>query len=205
MRFLFFVFTISLLLHASVLQAADPRTTKQIQQLQRQVSALQLELRTIRALINVAKDGTLFIRAKQHKQEVTGGNEVSRVSADQLTEVGRSQTETIGNNQFLSVGGNQTSSTGKDMALQVGTNQNTRIGKDMTLQVGRNLAENVAINRTMAAGKQIVITAGDRLTLKSGKSSIVLNKNGDINIKGKSIFIKGSGPVIIKGSKVTTN
>ena len=51
----------------------------------------------------------------------------------------------------------------------------------------------------------MIITAGDRLTLQSGKSSLVLNKNGDIEIQGKSIFIKGSGPVIIKGSKVTTN
>ena len=189
MRTLFFVFTLSLLFHTSVSQAADPRSTKQIQQLQHQVSALQQELRTIRALINVDKDGTTFIRAKQHKQEVTGGNEVSRVSADQHTEVGRSQTETIGINQ----------------SLTVGTNQSTRVGKNMTLQVGGNLAENVASNSTITAGKQMIITAGDRLTLQSGKSSLVLNKNGDIEIQGKSIFIKGSGPVIIKGSKVTTN
>jgi type VI secretion system secreted protein VgrG len=189
MRTLFLAFTISLMFHTSLSQAADPNTSKQIQQLQRQVSALQQELRTVRALINVAKDGTTFIHAKQHKQEVTGGNEVSRVSADQRTEVGRSQTETIGINQ----------------SLTVGTNQSSRVGKDMTLTVGRNLAENVAINRTMAAGKQMIMTAGDRLTLQSGKSSIVLNKNGDIDIKGKNIFIKGSGPVTIKGSKVTTN
>jgi type VI secretion system secreted protein VgrG len=189
MRTLFVALTISLLFHTSVSQAADPNTTKQIQQLQRQGSALQQELRTVQALINIAKDGNLFIRAKQHKQEVTGGNAVSTVSADQRTEVGRSQTETIGLSQ----------------SLTVGTNQSTTIGKDITLRVGRNLAENVAINRTMAAGKQIVITAGDRLTLKSGKSSIVLKNNGEIDIKGKNIFIKGSGPVNIKGSKVTTN
>lgn len=189
MRTLFVVFTLSLLFHTSASQAADPNTTKQIQQLQRQVTSLQQELRTVRSLINLAKDGTLFIRAKQHKQEVTGGNAVSTVSADQHTEVGRSQLKTIGQNQNLTVG----------------TNQNTKIGKDMTLTVGQNLAENVAINRTMAAGKQMIITAGERLTLQTGKSSIVLNKNGDVAIKGKTIVIKGSGPVIIKGSKVTTN
>jgi len=189
MRSLFVVFTLSLLFHTSVSQAADPNTTKQIQLLQRQVSALQQELRTIRALINVAKNGTTVIHAKQHKQEVTGGNSKNTVSADQLTEVGRSQTETIGLNQ----------------SLTVGTNQSTRIGRDMTLTVGQNLAENVAINRTMAAGKQMIITAGDRLTLQTGQASIVLNKNGDIDINGKNIFIKGSGDVSIKGSKVTTN
>ncbi len=189
MRIFFFLLTMSLLFHTSLTQAADPNTTKQIQQLQRQVTALQQELRMVRGLINVAKDGTLFFRAKQHKQEVTGGNEVSRVSADQLIEVGKSQTETIGINQSVSVG----------------KNQSTRVGKDMTLTVGQNLTETVANNRTMTTGKQMIVAAGDRLTLKSGKSSIVLNKNGDIDIKGKKIVIKGSGPVILKGSKVTTN
>ena len=189
MRILFVALTIGLLFHTSISQAADPNTTKQIQLLQRQVTALQQELRTVRALINVAKDGTLFIRAKQHKQEVTGGNSRNSVSTDQLTEVGKSQTETIGLNQ----------------SLIIGANQSTKIGRDMALTVGQNLAENVAINRTMAAGKQMIITAGDQLTLQAGKSSLVLKKDGSIAINGKDIFIKGSGPVAIKGSKVTTN
>jgi len=186
MRTPFVAFTICLLFHTSVSQAADPNTTKQIQQLQRQVSALRQELQAVRSLINVAKDGTLFIRAKQHKQEVTGGNEVSSVSADQRTEVGRSQTETIGINQSTSVG----------------ANQSTQIGKDMTLTVGQNLTESVEINRTMAAGKQIVVTAGDQLILKTGKASMVMKKNGDIVISGKNVRIKGSGDVTIKGKKV---
>ena len=189
MRTLLLALTIGLLFYTSVSQAADPNTIRQIQQLERQVSALQQELCIVRSLINVAKDGTLLIHAKQHKQEVTGGNLVSRVSADQLTEVGRSQTETIGLSQSISVG----------------TNQSKAIGKNMTLHVGSNLAENVAINRTMAVGKQMNITAGDQLTLQAGQSSIVLNKNGNIDIQGKNIFIQGSGPVTIKGSKVTTN
>ena len=183
------VLIIGLMSYTPVSHAADPQTTKHLQKLQRQVSTLQQELRAIRALINVAKNGTTFIRAKQHKQEVTGGNALSRVSADQLAEVGRSQTETIGSNQ----------------STNVGINQNTRIGKDMTLQIGNNLQESVNANSHVTAGKQMVLTAGDRLILQSGKSLIVLNKNGDIDIKGNNISIKGSGPVIIKGSKVTTN
>ena len=114
---------------------------------------------------------------------------MSTVSADQLTKVGKSQTENIGINK----------------SLTVGTNQFTRVGKDMTLQVGGNFIENVATNRTMTSGKQMLISAEDQLFLKSGKSSIVLNKNGEIDIKGKNIFIKSSGTVTIKGSKVTTN
>ena len=189
MRTLFFIMTTFFLVNTSVLQAADLRTTKQIQQLQRQVKVLQSELRKVRALITLAKDGTLVIHAKQHKKEVTGGNNLSQVGADQRTEVGKSQTETVGLNLSQSVGKNQT----------------TSIGNDMALNIGRNLTENVGNNRTMSVRQQMVIKAGTRLTLQSGHSSIVLNKNGDIAIKGKNISIKGSGPVTIKGSKVTTN
>jgi hypothetical protein len=49
----------------------------------------------------------------------------------------------------------------------------------------------------------MIITAEDRLTMQAGKSSIALNKNGDIAINGKDIFMEGSGPLTIKGSKVT--
>ena len=47
MRTLFVVLTVSLLFHTSISQAADRNTTKQILQLQRQVTALQQELRTV--------------------------------------------------------------------------------------------------------------------------------------------------------------
>lgn len=127
MRTLFVVLISGPLFHTSVSQATDLRTTKQLQQLQREVAMLQKELRSVIAIVKVSR-GTTHIQAKQHKQEVTGGDERSEIGGDRHTQVGRSRTETIGANQ----------------SINVGINQRIMIGKDMTLQVGGNLAENVA-------------------------------------------------------------
>ena len=57
------------------------------------------------------------------------------------------------------------------------------------------------ITQTLEVGKKIAISAGDEIVLKTGSATITMQKNGDITIEGKQITIKGSGDVIIKGSK----
>ena len=165
------------------------KSESQIQQLQRQVAVLQNELRAMKAIVNLSRDGTTHIRAKKNKQEITGGNERVEIGAHHQTAVGRSLSQTVGTTH----------------SIKVGTNQSTMIGGDMTLKVGKNLRENATIDVNVAAGKRAVITAGDQLILKTGRASIVLKKNGEILFNGKNIAIKGSGPVIFKGSKVPTN
>jgi type VI secretion system secreted protein VgrG len=47
--------------------------------------------------------------------------------------------------------------------------------------------------------------ADKQITLKTGSAKIVMKSNGDITISGKNINVKGSGKVILKGSKVSAN
>jgi len=47
--------------------------------------------------------------------------------------------------------------------------------------------------------------ADDQITLKTGSATIVMKKNGDITISGANINVKGSGNVVVKGSKITNN
>jgi type VI secretion system secreted protein VgrG len=42
---------------------------------------------------------------------------------------------------------------------------------------------------------------GDRIVLNTGKASLVMKKDGTIQIKGKDITISGSGKINIKASK----
>jgi type VI secretion system secreted protein VgrG len=43
------------------------------------------------------------------------------------------------------------------------------------------------------------------ITVKTGSASIQMKKNGDITIEGKTINIKGSGNVVVKGQKILQN
>jgi len=56
--------------------------------------------------------------------------------------------------------------------------------------------------------KDVNLDNKDDLLIHVGKSDILLKKSGEITIKGKSvngISIKGSGDVILKGSKISEN
>ena len=74
-------------------------------------------------------------------------------------------------------------------------------GKDWNRSIGGNLTEKVSKSCILNANK-IIFSAKDEINLKTGKASIILKKNGDILVKGKSIMITGSGDVVIKGKKV---
>ncbi len=64
-----------------------------------------------------------------------------------------------------------------------------------------------------ACDKKVEITAKEQITLKCGKASIIMKKDGTIQISGKDIATKGSGEistkakknVVIKGKKVLEN
>lgn len=47
--------------------------------------------------------------------------------------------------------------------------------------------------------------AEDELQIKVGSAELTMKKNGDITLIGNKINIKGSGDVIIKGSKIAEN
>ena len=79
-----------------------------------------------------------------------------------------------------------------------------RIGVDLKESVEGRYFEEVTKEYVLQA-KTITMEAQDKITLRTGSAQIVMNSNGDITISGKTINVKGSGDVIIKGSKVLSN
>ena len=103
-------------------------------------------------------------------------------------------------------------SVGKNISIDIGENHTETIGKNMTISVGKDLSESVDGKYTESVTKEYALTAktitlqaDDQITLKTGSASIVMKKNGDITISGKNINVKGSGNVVLKGSKITNN
>lgn len=62
-------------------------------------------------------------------------------------------------------------------------------------------------------GKNLTINADESISLVTGDASIVMKKDGTIQIKGKDISVKGSGKIsvtadsdiVMKGSKILQN
>jgi len=141
----------------------------------------------------------------EHDQFNTIGN-------DRAKDIGNNETNTIGNDQTIAIGSNQTTSIGKNQDISVGTDLSISIGNNESINIGKDLSESVGGESTLTVtkdysvqAKKIVMVAEDEIVFKTGNAQIVMKKNGDITLKGKNIFVQGSGDVVLKGAKVTAN
>lgn len=169
--------------------------------------------------IEVEKDETHWVG--HDRQKKVDNDETTTIGRDRKEDVGKNETISIGENRNESVGKNEDISIGKNRTENVGENESITIGKNRTEQVGKNEEVSVGDNRShsvgkndqLDVGKQLLVTAGDSITFNTGSASLILKKNGDIQLKGNNIVvdgsgkvnIKASGDVVLKGSKVTQN
>lgn len=151
---------------------------------------------------HVENDQSLTVEANRNKM----------VGKNETYEIKENRNKTIGGNQTESVAKNMTFSVGKNLSIDIGENHTETIGKNMTITVDKDLQESVSGKYTekvtkeySLSAKTITLQADDQITLKTGSASIVMKKNGDITISGNNINVKGSGNVVLKGSKITNN
>jgi len=168
--------------------------------------------------LTVDRDRTKTVKRDENsaidndRNKKVGNNQTENIGNDKTIEVGNNHTESIGNDMSLSVEKNQSIDIGKDVSIDIGGNHNESISKNMDITIGKDLRENVRGQYTENVTKEyslkaktITLNADDKITLKTGSSTIVLSKNGDITISGKNINLKGSGNIVVKGKKVTSN
>jgi type VI secretion system secreted protein VgrG len=177
--------------------------------------------------VTVDHDRTEHVK---HDESITIDNDrTESVGHDESVEIGNDRSASIGSNESLTVGGNRSKSVSKNESNTIGENRTESVGKSESIDIGKDRSETVAKNETvsigenrrvtvgkddkLSVGKKLEIEAGDEITIKTGSASIVMKKNGDIQIKGNNITLKGSGKIAvqassdvnIKGSKVTNN
>ncbi|TQV76392.1 type VI secretion system tip protein VgrG [Aliikangiella marina] len=155
-----------------------------------------------------------------NRNKTVGKNQSENIGDNKTISVGKNHSESIGKNSTIDVGENHTESVGKNVNYSVGKNidisiaenHSESVGKNMTITVDKDLDETVKGKYTEDVTKEyglkaksITMQADDQITLKTGSAKIVMKKNGDITISGKNINVKGSGNVVLKGSKVTQN
>ena len=139
-------------------------------------------------------------------------NETVTVDNDRKKSVGNDESETVGNNKTISIGNNRDESIGKDLTISVADNSAESFGKNLSITVGKDNLVNIGGSHKESVekdyqldAKSITLQAKDQIVLKTGSAQIVMKKNGDITLSGKNINVKGSGNVVLKGSKVTSN
>jgi type VI secretion system secreted protein VgrG len=135
------------------------------------------------------------VRVLNNLSTSVGNDEQRSVGHDRSTEIGNDQSETIGRHQDVAIGENDT--------LTVGNNRNVAIGKNQSIAVGDDFSLNAGQTIELVVGSSSIRMDAASITIKSLKITI----DADVALvqKGKTIMVKASGPVTIKGAMIGMN
>lgn len=159
---------------------------------------------------NVANNETISI----------GNNRTENVGNNEAISVGANRTETVQGNEQITISGNRSESVTKDESVSISGNRTLMVSKDEsvtvdgkrveqvakteTVEVGKDREHTITGKDTLTVGKELLISVKEKITLETGDASIILEKDGTIQIKGKDITITGSGNITAKASSDVT-
>ncbi len=164
-------------------------------------STIEHDLRE-HVLNNRTRDVTVneTITVGSNRTETVGANESLSVGLTRTVLIGVNDMLTVGAAQEITVGGARTVTVGGAMATTVGGAIATSVGGPMTIDVGGAMTESVGGNLAQSVGKKIAVDAGDEISLKTGAASIVMKKDGTIEIKGKDVLITATNSITERAS-----
>ncbi len=154
----------------------------------------------------------VYIHAEKNLDTMVENDETLTVDNDRTKIIKNDENSTIENDRNKTVNNNQTETIKKNKTIDVGKDHKEIIQANMTITVDKDLKESVRgkyledVTKDYGLrAKTITMNADDEIIIQTGAAKMVMKSNGDITLSGKTINIKGSGNVVIKGSKVITN
>lgn len=147
------------------------------------------------------------------KAEVVGASCTQEVGAYKQCAVAEYFDTSVGTDNTISVGANETISVGEDQSVSVGKNYTMSVGEEHVVTVGKSSGFTIEENMNLSAGKEMIFDAGEFFQITCGESSLVMDKKGNISLKGKDITIESSGEqsfksdknITLKGNKILEN
>ncbi len=155
----------------------------------------------------------IYVHAQKDYNEVVENDHYTLVHHDQINEVDNIHTEKVHVDQHLIVDQHRNKTVkGNETTTVKGTRTET-VSDDETITLEKNRTTDITSNDTLTvgeAGKQDVgttydLTAGQSITFTSGASSITLQSDGTIEIKGTTVKINGASLIEQKGGLITLN
>jgi type VI secretion system secreted protein VgrG len=126
----------------------------------------------------------LNIQAEKDFTSLVKNDETTEVKHDRTDKVGNNETVTITKDQSTTINGQETRKVAKDRTTNIDGNEKLTVGKDHKINVG--------------AAFELI--AADQITLTTGQSSLVMKKDGTIELRGMTITVSGSQTVTVKGN-----
>jgi type VI secretion system secreted protein VgrG len=126
----------------------------------------------------------LNVQAEKDFTSLVKNDETTEVKHDRTDKVGNNETVTITKDQSTTINGQETRKVAKDRTTNIDGTEKLTVGKDQKIDVGTTFE----------------LTAADEITLTTGQSSLVMKKDGTIELKGMTITVSGTQTVTVKGN-----
>ncbi len=153
--------------------------------------------------ITVAKNHTESVG--ENSSHKIGKNSDESVAENKTVDIGKNRKEAIGEDSTINIGKNNTFSVADDSKVSIGKNLTETIGKDLTADIADNTSVSIGKDLSVMIGKNTEVTSGDQITFTCGSSSIVMKKDGTIQITGVDIKINASGKLVNLGMNISGN
>lgn len=164
-----------------------------------------------------------------NQTNMVGANRTEDIKVDETINIGNNRTESVGNDEIISIGNNRNESVSNNESISIGKDHQLNIGKGQNISIGKSKTESIGIANTLsvAAGMQVSvgialntsvgvssteqvggfkqIISGKRIQLVCGASSLTLNSDGTIALKGVKLDLEGTAVVNAKGAVVKLN
>lgn len=149
-------------------------------------------------------DGDVSITEGSSKTETVAINVAETIGAAKELTIGAAYQVSVGAAMNETVGAIKAMEIGANYIQTIGANKQVTVGNNMTVAVSKTHSETTGENFSLVVKKEIAIEAKESITLRCGKASIVMKKDGTIQIEGKDLNLKGSGEIVAKADKDMT-
>ena len=130
----------------------------------------------------------LNIQAEKDFTSLVKNDETTEVKHDRTDKVGNNEALTVTNDQSTTINGQETRKVAKDRTTNIDGTEKLTVGKDQKINVG--------------AAFELIAT--DKITFTTGQSSLVMQQDGTIELKGMTITVTGTQTVTVKGNTGVT-
>lgn len=123
---------------------------------------------------------------------------------DMSTTVLNNDSQTVHNDRTITVNGTHTETIKKDTVIRIseGTLVHQVVQGTADYTVEDDLTETYNSNQTTVVDGELFIQAGDKITLLTGESSLVMQSDGTIILKGKNVVVEGTADVKVEAPKI---
>lgn len=133
-----------------------------------------------------------------NKAETIGAAKELTIGGLYQVTVGAVMNESVAAAKSQQVGASKSTNVAGAVTESYGSSQTTNVAQDHSETIGKSQSISIGQDQSISAGKKIAISAGDQLSITVGSASLLMKKDGTIQINGKNITVKGSGKINVK-------